>query len=131
MTLLLTSEALQWVVTSLFITDKEAIAVQEVGPRHLYPVKSVAASFTHRLTGGAAGLQHLLLLAARGHHGAAQHADVRVTLPPEQRLHHAQEEVLCTALGVLTGLVVEDVWEHVLSVRHVIAVRQHHICAFG
>lgn len=129
--LALTSEALQRVVTSLLVTDKEAITVQEVGPSHLYPLESVAAPFAHRLAGGAAGLQHLLLLTARSQHGAAQHADFRVALSPEQRLDHAHEEVLGAGLSVFAGLVAEEVWEHGLSVGHVVAVGQQHICAFG
>lgn len=121
---ILTSEALQGVVTSLLVTDKETIAVQEVGPSHLYPVESVAAFGPHRLAGGATGLQHLVLLTARGQHGAAQHADFGVAVSPEQRLNHAYEEVLGARLGLLAGLVAEDVWEHGLSVGHVVAVGQ-------
>lgn len=131
MIITLTSEALQRVITSLFLTDKEAITVQEVGPGHLYPLESVAAFLTHRLTGGATRLHHLRLLAARRQHGAAQHADLRVALSSEQGLHHAHEEVLGPGLGVLAGLVSEGVREHGLSVGHVVAVGEEHICAFG
>ena len=127
----LTLEALQRVVTSLLLADKEAITVQEVGPGHLDPVKGVAALLTHGLAGGATGLQHHLPLTARRQHGAAQHADFRVALAPEQRLHHAQQEVLGARLGLFAGLVAEDVGEHGLSVGHVVAVGQQHIGAFG
>lgn len=123
--LYLTSEALQRVITSLLVTDKEAIAVEEVGPGHLYLVKSATASSAHGFTRAAARLQHLLLLTAWGQHRAAQHANLRVTLSAQQRFSHADEEVLSASFSILTSLVTEDVWEHGLSVGHVIAVGQH------
>lgn len=127
----LTLEAFQWVVASFFFADKEAVTVQEVGPGHLYPVESMAALLMHRLARAVARLQHLLLLAARGQHRAAQHADLRVAVSAEQGLDHAYEEVLCTRLGLVTGLVAQDVGVHGLSVGHVVAVGQLDICAFG
>lgn len=122
MYLVLTFEALQRIITFLFVTDKEAITVQKVRPSHVYGIESVAASFTHRLAGGPTGPQHLLLLTARSQHRAAKHSDLGVALPTEKRLNHAHEEILGARLCVFTGLVAEDVWEHGLSVGHVIAV---------
>lgn len=121
--LCLTCEALQWVVTALLVTHEEAITVHEVGPSHVYRLENVDALFLHRLAGGATGLQHLLLLAARGQHRATQHADVRMALA-EQGFRHAQEEVLGTGLGIFSSLVANDVGEHGLSVGHVFAVGQ-------
>lgn len=120
----------QGVIAPLLLAGKEAIAVQEVGPVHVDGLEGVDAARPQRLAGGAARFQHHVLFTARHQHRAAQHADLGVALPTEQSLDHAQEEILCTPLGLLPGPVAGEVGEHGLSVGHVAAVGQHHICAF-
>lgn len=93
---ILTLDPLQWVITPLFITGKEAITVEEVGPLHLYGLENVAAFCAHSITCGAAGQHHLVALTTWCQHGAAQHSDLWVALSSKQRLNHTQEEILGT-----------------------------------
>lgn len=121
----------QGVVAALLLPHKEAIAVQEVGPVHLDGLEGAEAPVSHRLAGGAAGLHQRLLLAARHQHRAAQHADLRVALPSQQSVRHAQEEVLRPRLHLLPAPLARYVGEEGLGVGHVAAVGQQHPCAFS
>lgn len=125
----LTVKNFQGVIASLLLAEEEAVAVQEVGPVHVDGLEGVDAARSHRPAGGAARFQHRVLFAARHQHRAAQHADLGVALAAQQGLHHAQEEILGAPLGLLSGPVAGEVGEHGLSVGHVAAVGQHHICA--
>lgn len=127
----LTSHVIQRVKTSLLVPDKEAITVEEVRPRHVYPIERTAAFFLHSFAGAATGPLRLLPLAARRQNGAAQHPHLEVTVSPDQRLHHADQEVLDAGLCVLPGAVADDVGEGGLAVGHVGAVGQEDVCAFS
>lgn len=121
----------QGVVASLLLAHKEAVAVQEVGPVHVDGLESAEAAGSHRLAGGAAGPLQLVLLAARHQHRAAQHADLGVALPRQQGVRHAQEEILCPRLRLLPAPLARHVGEDGVSVGHVAAVGQRHLCALG
>lgn len=106
----------------ILISGEEAITVEEVGPFHVDGLEGVAASRVHGVAGGAAGHQRPVALAARRQHGAAQHPDVRVALSSQQRLHHAEEQVLGAQLRLLAAPVAQQTGEQGLSVWHVVAV---------
>lgn len=98
-----TLESLQGIITVLLISREEAITVEEVGPFHVDGLEGEAAFCMHGVAGGAARQQRPVALAARRQHGAAQHPDVGVALSSQQRLHHAEEQVLCALLRLLAA----------------------------
>lgn len=125
----LTMEPLQRVITLLSVGGEEAVAVEEVGPLHVDGLEGVAAPGAHSVARGAAGQHRPAALAARHQHRAAQHSYVGVALPPQQRLHHAEEQVLGAQLRLLEAPVAQEGREQGLGVGHVLAVGQQHVSA--
>lgn len=72
----------------------------------------MGAVLPQRLAGAAAGFNHPVVAAGRGHHRAADQADLRGALPIEQAMDDAQEKVLWPRLCIQAGLVAQDVGEN-------------------
>lgn len=77
-------------MTALLVTGEEAVTVQEVGPSHFNGLKGVATIFPQRVARATARLDDLVVLTARGEHGAPHQPYVRGALPVEQAMDDTQ-----------------------------------------
>lgn len=89
-----TFQPYQWVKAPLLFTGKEAVTIQKVGPGHFDAFKGVNAVLPQCFACTATGFDHLVILAGRGKHGAANEAYLWGALPVEQAMDDTQEEIL-------------------------------------
>lgn len=107
-----TFQSHQRVKAALLFAGKEAVTVEEVGPGHFDGLEGMCAVLPQRLACAAARFDHLVVLARRGEHGAADQTYLWGALPIQQAMDDAQEEVLRSRLCIRVGPVAEDVGEY-------------------
>lgn len=89
-----TFQPYQWVKAPLLFTGKEAVTIQKVGPGHFDAFKGMNAVLPQCFACTATGFDHLVILAGRGEHRAANEAYLWGALPVEQAMDDTQEEIL-------------------------------------